>query len=126
MLLAYLLGVVVSAVALGGPDAVAATGLEGAWDAAHSLALGTDEEPCSSDSDTPFDEAEQPSDPSEPSHGEERPEADGEEVFVAGRGFLTPAFPDILAEPVGSLRPAHEVSLESQFHPDGLERPPRA
>lgn len=126
MYLTYVLGVVVSAAALGGPDAVAATGLPVAWDAAQSLALGTEEQPGSSESDTPFDEAEQTSDPSESSRGEERPEADGEKVFVDGRGFPTPAFPDILAEPVRSLRPAHEVSLESQFHPDGLERPPRA
>jgi len=126
MRLAYLLGLVVSAGALGVPDMVSATSLlSGPWSTAQSIPLGSDEAPVPSDNDAPFDEAEETTDPSESSRSEERPESDGEKVFVDGRGVVAPALPDVVPEPVGSPRPAHEVAMESQFHPDGLERPPR-
>lgn len=124
----YGLGVVVSLAALGIPEAVSATGLlDVPWDAAPSLALGsqdTDKAPVPSESDTPFDEAEQ-TDPNEPSRGEERPESDGEKVFVDGRGIASLESVAGMRELVGSPSPTDEAALESQFQPDGLERPPR-
>lgn len=121
-------GLVVSWAALGIPEVVSATGLlNGPWDAAPSLALGsqdTEKAPVPSESDTPFDEAEQ-TDPNEPSRGEERPESDGEKVFVDGRGITSLERVAGMPEVVVSVRPVHEAALESQFQPDGLERPPR-
>lgn len=126
MYVAYLLGVVVSAAAFGVPDMVSAASLlSGQWNTPQSIPLGTQKAPLPSDNDAPFDEAEETTDPSESSRSEERPESDGEEVFVDGRGVVASVLPDVLHEPVGSPRPAHEVAMESQFHPDGLERPPR-
>ncbi|MBK6579721.1 MAG: hypothetical protein IPG17_26770 [Sandaracinaceae bacterium] len=132
MRLVYLFGVVVSASALGaGATAVAsATAVMSAPRVAapEELVLVADPAPLQSEPETPFEEAEQTSDPTESSKGgEERPESsDGETPFLDGRYIATLASADALTARVGSPPPVSEAALASQFHPDGLDRPPRA
>ena len=132
MRLVYLCGVVLSATALGvGATAVAsATAVMSrpVVAAPVELALNTEQAPAPSDPETPFEEAEQTSDPTESSKGgEERPESsDGETPFLDGRYIATWVSADALTARVGSPPPVNEAALASQFHPDGLDRPPRA
>jgi hypothetical protein len=127
-----LFGVVLSAGALGaGATALASASVvvpQPAVTAGLELQRAAHEAPLSSTPESPFEEAEQTSDPSESSKsGEERPESsDGETPFVDQRYVATPVTVAPLSSRAGSPPPVGEAALASQCHPDSLERPPRA
>lgn len=132
MRLVYLCGVVLSATALGaGTDAVAsATAVMSRSGVAApvELARNTDEAPPPSGPETPFEEGEQTSDPTEESKGgEERPEStDGETPFVDARYLATFVPAHTRTTGVGATPSVSQAALVSQYQPDSLERPPRA
>jgi hypothetical protein len=109
--------------------APATTRLSASISVAHSDAFaGTDAAPTSDDSDAPLGDGEQPPDPTESSRGGEEPpeSSDAETIFVDRRATFAPAALPVPAARKGSPPPVLARALESQFHPAGLERPPRA